>query len=312
MPRFGPRGDFLGYHGVGRDITMRKQAERLLMRHNEELQRAVAERTRDLETVNLELDAFARQLAHELRTPIGHVQGLAHLLEARAASRLIDEDRHLLAMQVQSARRMRDTVEALLLLARSATQDMPTEPVDLSALSRAVVAELPALKRTAAVAWQIDEGMAVQAAPEPMRIVLVNLLGNAAKFTRQHEAPRVRVSLRPLPHGQVCVAVEDNGAGFDMAQADRLFKPFNRLHRGDEYQGTGIGLTIVQRIVERHGGHIEAEGVPGRGARFTMTLPAAAPGAVKSPPDAVAAAPLPSVVAAPAAPAATWPPSAAA
>lgn len=276
VPRFAAHGVFLGYHGVGRDITLRMQAERLLMRHNEELQRAVAERTRDLETVNLELDAFARQLAHELRTPIGHVQGLAHLLEARAASRLVDEDRQLLTMQVQAARRMRDTVEALLLLARSAMQAMPREGVDLSALAQAVADELPAVKRTAPVRWVIQDGMSIHAAPEPMRIVLENLLGNAAKFTRHQAQPMVTVTMRDEGLDAVRISIEDNGAGFDMALADQLFKPFNRLHRGEEFQGTGIGLTIVQRIVERHGGRIQASGVAGAGARFEMTLPTVA------------------------------------
>jgi len=274
VPRVGPNKEFLGYHGVGRDITMRKQAERLLMRHNEELQRAVAERTRDLQTVNLELDAFARQLAHELRTPIGHVQGLAHLIEARAGSRLIDEDRQLLAMQVEAARRMRETVDALLQLARSAMQPMPVEAIELSELVRNVIDELPAVKRDAPVAWEVQDGMRLQAATAPMRIVLENLLSNAAKFTRRVAEPKVGVTLEPAPGGGVELTVRDNGAGFDMAQAGQLFKPFNRLHRGEEFQGTGIGLTIVQRIVERHGGQVVATGAPGAGASFRIRLPA--------------------------------------
>ena len=281
IPRFDAQGAFLGYHGVGRDVTMRKQAERLLLRHNEELQRAVAERTKDLELVNLDLDAFARQLAHELRTPIGHVQGLAHLLEARAGANLSDEDRHLLGLQVQAAKHMRDTVDALLLLARSTMQPMALEVLDVSALAREVVAELPPLKRSAPITWDIQPGIVAMGSTPALRIVLANLLGNAAKFTRHITGPRVRVWSRPGPSKRVMLSVQDNGAGFDMTHADRLFKPFNRLHSGEDFHGTGIGLSIVQRIVERHGGKVTAHGEVGRGARFDITL-AAAPSAAKS------------------------------
>ena len=274
IPRFGRQGEFLGYHGVGRDVTMRKQAERLLLRHNEELQRAVAERTRELEALNHDLDAFARQLAHELRTPIGHVQGLAHLLEARAGEQLAGEDRHLLTLQIQAARQMRDTVDALLLLARSSMQPMAMEQLDLSAIAAEVVAELPPLKRIAPVVWRIDEGMQARGSSSALRIVLANLLGNAAKFTRHVGEPVVHVSACPAPDQRIVLTVRDNGAGFDQAGVDRLFKPFSRLHKGEDFQGTGIGLSIVQRIVERHGGQVSADGEPGRGASFTITLAA--------------------------------------
>ena len=274
MPRFDGSGRFLGYHGVGRDVSMRKQAERLLLRHNEELKRAVTERTRELEQVNLDLEAFARQLAHELRTPIGHVQGLAHLLEARARDRLDDEDRHLLTLQVQAARNMRDTLDALMQLAHSTMQPMPMEPVDVSALAHAVLAELPPLKRQEPIAWEIQPGLQASAAPGALRIVLANLLGNAAKFTRHRPGPTVRLSGSSDRDGRLRLRVEDNGAGFDPAQAGRLFKPFHRLHTGEDFHGTGIGLTIVQRIVERHGGRVSASGEVGHGARFEFTLTA--------------------------------------
>lgn len=272
IPRFDGQGRFLGYHGVGRDITVRKQAERLLMRHNEELQRAVAARTRDLEQLNLDLEAFSRQLAHELRTPISHVQGLAHLLEARAAARLNDEERQLLELQVGAARHMRETVDALLQLARSTVQPMPMETVDLSVLARQVVAELPAIERESPVRWDIAPGLVVTGSAAALRIVLVNLLGNAAKFTRR--TPDARVSLTAVADadGRLRVAVQDNGPGFAPEQAARLFTPFTRLHADDAFHGTGIGLSIVQRIVERHHGTVAAHGQPGRGARFEFTL----------------------------------------
>ncbi len=288
IPRFDGQGRFLGYHGVGRDITLRKQAERLLMRHNEELQRAVAARTRDLEQLNLDLEAFSRQLAHELRTPISHVQGLAHLLEARAASRLNDDERQLLDLQVGAARHMRETVDALLQLARSTVQPMPMETVDVSALAAQVVAELPAIERAGAVDWQIEPGIVATASPSALRIVLANLLGNAAKFTRRVAAARITLSAQAEADGRLRIAVQDNGAGFAPEQAARLFTPFTRLHASDAFHGTGIGLSIVQRIVERHGGSVAAHGAVGEGARFEFTLAPAAPQPAAAEPGAPA------------------------
>jgi PAS domain S-box-containing protein len=272
IPRFDSARRFVGYHGVGRDITARKQAERLLLRHNEELQRAVRERTRDLQQMNLDLEAFARQLAHELRTPIGQVQGLAQLLGERGAARLNAEDRQLLDLQVQAAHRMRDTVDALLALARSTLQPMPLQDLDLSRLAHEVLGELPALQRAAPLRAEVRACMRVQANPAALKIVLVNLLGNAAKFTRDTAAPWVRVAMQADDDGRVRVSVQDNGAGFDPSRAAQLFRPFSRLHARDDYAGSGIGLSIVQRIVERHGGTVSARGAPGEGACFEFTL----------------------------------------
>ena len=277
LPRFDAAGRFLGYHGVGRDITARQQAQALLLRHNEALQRAVDERTRDLQQLNLDLDAFARQLAHELRTPIGQVQGLAQMLAERGAARLQAGDQELLQLQLQATQRMRETLDALLELARSTLQPMPLQDVDLSALAHEVAAELPAdltsRARRAPLRWHIQLDMRVTANPAALKIVLHNLMGNAAKFTRDGATPRARVGLRAEGSEGLRIAVQDNGIGFDPARADQLFKPFGRLHARDDYAGSGIGLSIVQRIVERHGGKVEARAEIGRGACFEFTLP---------------------------------------
>ncbi|MEO7244505.1 MAG: PAS domain-containing sensor histidine kinase, partial [Rubrivivax sp.] len=299
VPRFDGSGRFLGYHGIGRDITMRREAERLMLRHNETLQRAVAERTQDLELINRDLDAFARELAHELRTPIGQMQGLARLLVSQAGDRLASDEMQLIGLQLQAARHMRETVDALLQLARSTGQPMGVETVDASSLAHEVIAELPELDRRQPVTWQIDPGLQVRATPEALRIVLANLLGNAAKFTRHTAAPVVRLSGRLDPDGRLRLRVQDNGAGFDMAQVHRLFKPFGRLHRDDAFEGSGIGLTIVHRVVERHGGTTTAYGAPGEGAWFEFTLargesPAVAtPGGASDPAGDAARAPIP-------------------
>lgn len=273
IPRFDGRGRFLGYHGIGRDITMRREAERLMLRHNEALQSAVDERTHALEQINRDLEAFARELAHELRTPIGHVQGLAHLLVTKAGDRLSSEELQLLGLQLQAARHMRETVDALLALARSSVQPLVFEDVDLSQLAWDVIAGLPALPREAPVDWRVAAGMSVRGSLPALRIVLQNLLANAAKFTRRQAAPRVEVAASRDDGGTLRMTVRDNGAGFPADQADRLFRPFGRLHGDEDYQGTGIGLTIVQRILERHGGRASATGEVGRGACFTIELP---------------------------------------
>jgi PAS domain S-box-containing protein len=279
LPRFDATGRFLGYHGVGRDITARQQAQALLLRHNEALQRAVDERTRDLQQLNLDLDAFARQLAHELRTPIGQVQGLAQMLAERGAARLHSGDQELLRLQVQAAERMRETLDALLALARSTLQPMPLQQVDLTALAHEVAAELPAdiatRARRAPLRWHIQLDMRVPANPAALKIVLLNLMGNAAKFTRDSAVPCARVGLQAEGSQALRIAVQDNGVGFDPARADQLFKPFGRLHARDDFAGSGIGLSIVQRIVERHGGVVNATAEPGRGACFEFTLPCA-------------------------------------
>jgi PAS domain S-box-containing protein len=272
-PRFDGHGRFLGYHGIGRDVTLRREAERLMLRHNESLKRAVAERTQTLERLNGDLDAFARHLAHELRTPIGQVQGLAALLVTKAGDRLAAEEMRLVGLQLRAARQMRDTLDALLALARSTAQPLQFETLDLSALAGEVIDELPPLERRAPMRWQVQPGLQVRGSAPALRIVLQNLLGNAAKFTRDVDAPRAGLTGEPGPDGRLRLQVQDNGAGFPADQAERLFQPFSRLHGGEAFEGTGIGLTIVQRIVERHGGTVAARGEPGRGASFHLTLP---------------------------------------
>jgi PAS domain S-box-containing protein len=271
-PRFDDNGRFLGYHGVGRDITLRKRAEQMLVVHNRQLQSAVAARTRELEYANRDLEAFARHLAHELRTPIGHVQGLAELLRRRLAEQMRPEHGELLDLQVRATQEMLTTLEALLALARSSSEAIERSIVDLSHLAEEVASGLPVVDRVAPVRWQIEAGLRAWASESQMRIVLANLLGNASKFTRRTPDPVVALCSVLGNDGQLVYQVRDNGAGFDAAHASRLFQPFHRLHTDDEFQGTGIGLTIVHRIIQRHGGAIRAIGDVGQGACFEFSL----------------------------------------
>jgi PAS domain S-box-containing protein len=287
LPRLDDKGEFAGFHGVGRDITLRKRAEKILLTRNAQLERLVAARTGELEQANRDLEAFARQLAHELRTPIGHVVGLADLLRVRAWDRLTDEEREWLQLQAQSARAMSLTVTALLELARSSSMPMVRERVDLSALAEGVVAELPWLERKAPVQWQVEPAMVADCSAALMRVVLMNLLGNAAKFTRDVEAPRVHFGHCEV-EGQRCFFVEDNGAGFERERGGALFQPFVRLHANEQFQGTGLGLSIVRRVIERHGGQVRASGAPGMGARIEFSLAAAEGTAAANGDDAAA------------------------
>jgi len=271
-PRFDESGRFLGYHGVGRDITLRKKTEQMLLVHNRQLQSAVAARTRELELANRDLEAFARHLAHELRTPIGHVQGLAELLRRRLGESQRGETGELLDLQVRATQEMLTTLEALLALARSSSEAIERADIDLSHLAEEVIAGLPAVERVAPVLWQIEPGLRGWASEMQMRIVLTNLLGNAAKFTRRTLDPVVALCSVLGGDGQLVYQVRDNGAGFDATRASRLFQPFHRLHDQNDFEGTGIGLTIVQRIIQRHGGAIRAIGDLGRGACFEFSL----------------------------------------
>ncbi len=268
LPRFNAKQQFLGYHGVGRDITLKKRAERLLLTRNEQLERLVTVRTAELEQNNRDLEAFARQLAHELRTPISQVVGLTDLIKSAAWERLEGGEREWLRLAGQSAREMSHTVTALLELARSTSTALLLEPVDLSALAESVIAELPWVERAAPVEWRIEPGLVAHCSAPLARVVLTNLLGNAAKFTRDVAAPRIEFAREAAQDG--AFFIQDNGAGFDAARADTLFQPFVRLHRSDQFQGTGLGLSIVRRIVERHGGSISAHGQAGQGARFVL------------------------------------------
>ena len=269
QPRFDARGEFIGYYGVGRDITLRKRAERVLLNRNQALERLVAERTAELEQSNRDLEAFSRQLAHELRTPIGQVAGLADLVKSRAWERLTEDEREWLRLQGQAARDMSNTVTAMLELARSTSAALVLEPVDLTALARTVIEDLPWVERRAEVEWVIEPCLTAHCSAALARVVLTNLLGNAAKFTRDVAQPRVEFGHDGATDEGVLV-VQDNGAGFDADRAATLFQPFVRLHRSDQFQGTGLGLSIVRRILERHGGAIVARGEPGRGARFSF------------------------------------------
>lgn len=239
-----------------------------------ELERRVEERTADLSAANRELDQYAHAISHDLRAPLRVIHGFSTLLRKDLGSeppRVLGE----YLDHIDNARQaMAALIEGLLQLSRYGREDLYREDVDVSAMAERICNELNGLEPTPRVVWQVDGDLRAHADPRMLEAVLRNLLGNAWKFTAHCAQPRVHVH-RPTEPGTArdWICVSDNGAGFDMNHAEQLFRPFQRLHRSDEFPGTGIGLTTVQRIVERHGGHIEASGSVGGGAQFRFHLP---------------------------------------
>ncbi len=254
-----------------RDLRQREEELRVL---NAELERRVVERTGALENANRELEAFAYTVSHDLRAPARHVGSFLELLDRHAGPALDGRARHYLSTAAEAAARMGTLVDALLEFFRKRRHELVAVEVDLTALAHEVVEELEPDARGRAVRWQIGELPHVVGDRTLLRQVLANLLGNALKFTAPRAQAEIAVEAVAGPVGEHVFAVRDNGVGFDMAYAKRLFGVFERLHRSDEFDGLGIGLATVQRIVSRHGGRTWAEGKVGEGATFYVALPA--------------------------------------
>lgn len=230
-------------------------------------------RAKELDMLNAELEAFAYSVAHDLRTPLRSIQGFASVLLEEDAQRLDDSGRsHLLRIQ-GGANRMGQLITDLLSMTQLGRAAMKLEPVDLSAVAKDIANELQRSDPERRVRWTIEDKLVAKADPMLVRAVLQNLLGNAWKYTGKTPEPRISLELASSASGLNTFAVRDNGIGFDMAFAQQLFKPFSRLHALHEFEGSGVGLANVKRIVERHGGEVSAEGVPGEGAVFRFSLP---------------------------------------
>lgn len=253
------------------DIAARQQAEAEVSRLNAELEQRVRQRTAELEAANKELDAFTYSVSHDLRAPLRRIEGFGRILGGEYADRLDERGRHFLERIRAGTNEMAEMIDSFLKLSRSTRSELTVDTVDLSALAEAAVARLHEREPDRAVSVAIEPGMVARGDRRLLGAVLENLLGNAWKYTRSTEGAAIRFETEVLG-GRTVYAVRDNGAGFEMAYADRLFLPFSRLHRPEEFEGTGIGLATVVRILARHGGRIRAEGAVGRGATFRFTL----------------------------------------
>ena len=257
-----------------RDVTERKRVDDQLRRLSAELELRVRERTAQLEAAVGELEAFNYSISHDVRAPLRAIHGFATILEDQLGDDLPPEALHSLDRVKTGAKTIGTLIDELQKLSRLGRQPLLHTTVDLSAQAHEIVAELRRADPERDVDVSIQQGLRVTGDEQLLRIALVNLLGNAFKFTRHTTNPRVEINGRREGEN-LSVQVRDNGAGFDPEYADRLFRPFQRLHAESEFAGTGIGLTTVQRVISRNGGSITASGAVGRGASFSFTLPAA-------------------------------------
>ena len=256
---------------VTRDITDRKLAEDRIRNLNAELEQRVRERTAELETANQELEAFSYSVSHDLRAPLRAIDGFSHILQQEFASRLDETGLRYLARIRAGTDRMAALIDDMLKLSHLSRAPMNRLPVDLTLLVRGLLLELQTAEPARQVEMIVAPGIQTGADPTLLHVALQNLVGNAWKYTRRR--PQARIEFGAFDRdGERVFFIRDDGAGFDMAYADKLFDAFQRLHREDEFEGAGIGLATVRRVIHRHGGRIWAEATVDQGAAFFFTL----------------------------------------
>jgi PAS domain S-box-containing protein len=265
-------GKLVHYRGTVQDVEEMHAVQQALRQLNEKLEQRVEARTRALGEANQELETFAYSVSHDLRTPLRSIHGFATLLEEECKD-LPGEGPVFLKRIQDAAARMGTLITDLLSMAHHSRALVQHQRVDLSGLARDIVEELEGSDPERRVRWVIEEGLSAMADPILMRAVLQNLLANAWKYARHADPAHIRFSRSRHADGVQEFCVRDNGAGFDMAFVEQLFQPFKRLHTNQQFEGSGVGLATVLRVVQRHGGSVRGEGVVGQGAAFFFSLP---------------------------------------
>lgn len=283
VPMFNSAGRATHWVTVCRDISERKAAQQAILQLNADLENRVARRTAELRAANEELDAFSYSVSHDLRSPLSTIDGFSLMLQKAEGDKISPKGQHYLRRIRSGTQQMSELIMGLLALARFSRDALQLKPVDLSAIAQRVVREHRDQQPARQVAVTIQDTLHAHADPLQMRVLLQNLIGNAWKFTARQAGASIHIGCDTRPDGTPVYFVKDNGAGFDMAFSAKLFAIFERLHAVADFSGTGVGLAIVKRVVDRHGGQVWAHSSEGQGATFYFTLGSAPAGPTGTP-----------------------------